>query len=64
MSPEQLEKTLLQIKADLQAIKKVLGIGATAPFNVMDIQMIATHIFDRLTLMKNTIKTIIKQHFL
>ena len=34
----EIEKDISEIKADLAAIKKALGIGLTAPVNVIDIR--------------------------
>lgn len=34
----QLDKDIAEIKADLAAIKKALGIGTTSPINVIDIR--------------------------
>lgn len=35
---EQLEKDIADVKADLAAIKKALGIGRTAPADIVDIR--------------------------
>jgi hypothetical protein len=34
---EQIEKDIVDMKTDLAAIKKALGIGTTAPCNIIDI---------------------------
>jgi len=37
-SLEKIEKDIMEIKANLAEIKKVLGIGTTAPCNIVDIR--------------------------